>query len=256
MKALDDILRERTFDREDSYTGRLNVCFQPDSFADFHEHLEFSEVFAKFTRNDRFRGLDVARLWSLILNLKQVLSRVDGAVAELGVYKGHSSAVIGHYARQFGRRMYLLDTFSGFVQEQIESPLSQTAKHAFRDVSLEYAQETVGASELFEWIVGPFPDSITPALQDEKYSFVSLDCDLYDPILAGLRFFYPRLSPGGLIFVHDYSSGHWPGATRALDQFVEEAGAGHVLLPDKSGSAVVIRPNAPKGRHSGSRDPE
>jgi len=250
MKALDEILQERTFDREPSYTDRLNICFQPDSFADFQQHQEFGEIFSKFTRNDRFRGMDVARLWSLLLNLKQVLSRVEGAVAELGVYKGHSSAVIGHYANKFGRRMYLLDTFAGFVKEQVESRLSENAKEAFRDVSLEYAQQTVGFSEFFEWIVGPFPESITPALREEKFCFVSLDCDLYEPILAGLRFFYPRLSPGGLIFVHDYSSGHWPGATRAMDQFIDESGAGYVLLPDKSGSAVVARPSAPDRRTS------
>ncbi len=239
MKVLEDILQQRTFDHERTYTDRLNICFQPDSFADFRQHAEFDEVFTKFTRHDRFRGLDIARLWSLVLNLKRILPRVEGAVAELGVYKGHSSAVIGHYAQSFGRRMYLLDTFAGFVKEQVESPLSDNAKEAFRDTSLEYAQATVGSSDLFHWVVGPFPDSITPELKQERFSFVSLDCDLYDPILAGLRFFYPRLNRGGLIFVHDYSSGHWPGATRALDEFLEESGAGHVLLPDKSGSAVV-----------------
>jgi hypothetical protein len=27
--------------------------------------------------------------------------------------------------------------------------------------------------------------------------------------MAALDFFYPRMSPGGLIMVHDYSSGWW-----------------------------------------------
>lgn len=239
MKLLDEILQTRAFDQEVSYNDRINLCFQPDSYADLRQHAEFDEVFARFTRDDRYRGMDIARLWSLVLNLKRVLPRVDGALAELGVYKGHSSAVIGHYARQASRPMYLIDTFAGFVQEQIEDPLSDNAKAAFRDTSLEYAQATVGNDPMFHWIVGAFPGSITPELAAQRFCFVSLDCDLYEPILAGLRFFYPRLNRGGLIAVHDYSSGHWPGATRAVDEFLGESGAGAVLLPDKSGSIVL-----------------
>lgn len=241
MKLLEEVLQQRLFDRERTYSDRLNICFQPDSFADFRQHAEFDEIFVKFTRHDAYRGMDITRLWSLVLNLKHVLARVDGSVAELGVYKGHSSAVIGHYAESFSRRAYFIDTFSGFAKEQIEDPLSDNAKVAFRDTSLEYAQATVGTSPLFTWIVGAFPEAITPELQDERFSFVSLDCDLYEPILASLRFFYPRTNPGGMIFVHDYSSGHWPGATRAVDEFAAETGVAHVLLADKSGSAVFCK---------------
>jgi hypothetical protein len=215
------------------------LCFQPDAFADFGQHPEFGALFEKFTRHDRFRGMDISRLWCLILNLKRVLSRVDGSLAELGVYKGHSSAVIGHFARSVDRRMYLMDTFTGFARQQIESELSDNAKAAFKDTSLEHAKETVGDHPNFRWLVGPFPDSVTPELQADRFSFVSIDCDLYEPILGGLRFFFPRMNKGGLIFVHDYSSGHWPGATKAVDEFVAESGAGCVLLADKSGSAVI-----------------
>jgi hypothetical protein len=46
---------------------------------------------------------------------------------------------------------------------------------------------------------------------------------------------------GGVIFVHDYSSGHWPGATRAVDEFCAHNGLVGVLLPDKSGSIVLCK---------------
>ena len=38
----------------------------------------------------------------------------------------------------------------------------------------------------------------------EKFAFVSLDTDLYKPTLAGLEFFWPRMSKGGFIFIHDF----------------------------------------------------
>ena len=61
-----------------------------------------------------------------------------------------------------------------------------------------------------------------------KFSFVSLDADLYQPILSRLLYsFYPRLAPGGLIFVHDYGSHNWDGC-KAVDEFLEQQKRLHV----------------------------
>jgi len=170
-----------------------------------------------------------------------VLSRVDGAVAELGVYKGHMSAVFSHYAEHFERRMYMVDTFSGFSSEQLEENLDEGKIFAFRDTNVEHAKEVIGNYYNNHWLVGTFPGVVTPELSAENFAFVSLDCDLYEPIKAGLVFFYPRLNAGGMIFVHDYSSGHWPGAKRAVDEFSEKNRLHGVLLPDKSDSLVISK---------------
>lgn len=45
---------------------------------------------------------------------------------------------------------------------------------------------------------GYFPET-AKGLEEERFAFVSLDTDLYQPILAGLEFFWPRLNPGGMI---------------------------------------------------------
>jgi O-methyltransferase len=56
---------------------------------------------------------------------------------------------------------------------------------------------------------------------------------------AGLEFFYPRLSPGGMMIFHDYSNPHWEGAKRAVDEYLPRAIENLVLLPDKSGTAIL-----------------
>jgi hypothetical protein len=91
------------------------------------------------------------------------------------------------------------------------------------------------------YIEGTFPRSITSEAE-RRYAFVSLDCDLYKPMRDGLKFFYEHLSPGGVIFAHDYSSKMWLGAKKAVDEFSAESGAAPVLLPDKSGTAVIRKP--------------
>ena len=80
-----------------------------------------------------------------------------------------------------------------------------------------------------------------PVCKKLKFAFVNLDCDLHKPMLAGLEFFYPRLSKGGMIFLHDYSSGYWEGCKQAIDMFCKQNKCQIVLLPDLSGSAVLVK---------------
>lgn len=46
---------------------------------------------------------------------------------------------------------------------------------------------------------------------------------------------------GGIIFVHDYNSGYWPGATRAVDEFCAKNNVTGCLLPDLAGTYILPR---------------
>ncbi len=59
----------------------------------------------------------------------------------------------------------------------------------------------------------------TAAGVEDAFVFVSLDVDLYQPALAGLEYFYPRMAKGGCIFVHDYFSSRFPGVKKALAEY-------------------------------------
>jgi len=110
----------------------------------------------------------------------------------------------------------------------------------FRDTSIELVKSVIGdASRCCDFVAGRFPDVIPDRCRQRSYAAVSLDCDLYEPMKAGLDFFYPRLNRGGILFLHDYSSGHWPGAKKAVDEFCESSREFVILIPDKSGSAIV-----------------
>lgn len=241
MKILEDIWNERIFAREHCYTDNIGIMLQPSSQVDFNKHPEFVEAFRRWTQEDTFRGLDLVRVWSMVINVKWALSKCSGSIAELGVYRGQSSALLALYAEQFRRKIYLLDTFDGFAAHQHEEDMGEGKKAAFKDATLMDAQRIVGNYADSRWIVGAFPDSVTDEMREDKYAFVSIDCDIYDPIRAGLEFFWPRMEPGGMIFVHDYSSGHWPGATRAVDEFCRQHNAGGCLLPDFAGTFAISR---------------
>ena len=89
---------------------------------------------------------------------------------------------------------------------------------------------------------GNFPNT-AEGLEQERYAFVSLDADLYAPLLAGLEYFYPRLSSGGAILLHDYNNQRFRGASMAVDDFEKKNGAiSLVPLCDLHGSAVILHP--------------
>jgi len=44
-----------------------------------------------------------------------------------------------------------------------------------------------------------------------------LDADLYESTMAGLEWFYPRLSKGGILVSHDYDTSN--GVNLAFEQF-------------------------------------
>jgi hypothetical protein len=95
---------------------------------------------------------------------------------------------------------------------------------------------------------GYFPESTAQIDSDLKYCFVHIDCDLYAPALSALEYFYPRMTPGGFIVIHDYGCMGWDGAERAVDEFFADKPESIVQMPDSAGSAVVRKNRDAKGR--------
>ena len=65
--------------------------------------------------------------------------------------------------------------------------------------------------------------------------------DLEESTLSGLRFFLPRLSPGGYLLLHDCLSPALPGVRAALRRYEQETGSRlhKVPLCDINGTMVI-----------------
>jgi O-methyltransferase len=86
---------------------------------------------------------------------------------------------------------------------------------------------------------GYFPE--TAAGIEDNFAFVSLDADLYQPMLEGLKYFYPRISKGGYIFVHDFFSDIFEGTQRAVLEYQKETDM--IITPLGDLLSVVIGKN-------------
>jgi hypothetical protein len=188
---------------------------------------------------------DVERFLALSLAFDQIHKEgVAGDFAELGVYKGDTAAVLARHARRLGRTLWLLDTFEGFDERDFTG-LDAGRASGFSDTSLEAVSQRVGLENTI-YIDGYFPETASRLPDDRTYCLVNIDTDLYAPIKSGLEYFYPRMEPGGFIFVHDYGSLAWAGVEKAVDEFFADKPECVVSIPDGAGS-VVIRRQRPTG---------
>ena len=231
------------------FSGKSNRLEYPFAFSYHPDSVlrtpslfdKLTRIFERFTQdNEQNNSGDLSRFYSLVLNLEQLKKEgIQGDFAELGVYRGNTSAVLADYAGEMGRKLFLLDTFEGFHPDDIQK---DSDRGVFSDTDIQSVKQLVQHADICTYLIGRFPDSATDELASARFCFVSLDCDLYKPMKAGLEFFYPRMEEGGYMFIHDYSSPHWQDeCTKAVDEFCEEKNIKVVLLPDKSGSAVLRR---------------
>ncbi len=175
--------------------------------------------------------------WFQVERLK--IDQVAGVFVELGVYQGESARIIHHLdpARPF----HLFDTFSGFTALDLQMETGEAATYTpdnFKDTSVQSVLKKIDGNHNIIIHQGYFPQSAVNFTG--QVAMVNLDADLYNPTKAGLEFFYPLLSPGGIIMVHDYNY-RWPGIIRAVDEFVKTIPEHKVILPDISGTVMIIK---------------
>jgi O-methyltransferase len=180
---------------------------------------------------------DYFRYVTLGLAVQRVLDEaIPGALAEVGVWRGETSSFLHRLAPH--RHLYLFDTFAGFPDRDLP-PGREDLR--FRDTSPDAVRRRVGPSAHVILKAGYVPD-VLEEVAGERFAFVLLDLDLFDPTRASLEFFYPRLSRGGYLIVHDYNNeeSEW-ACKRVLDSFLADKPERVVELGDVWGSALIRR---------------
>jgi hypothetical protein len=97
------------------------MAYRPDWDVEFLRYPEMERLSHKWILNNVENNAgDLPRFYALILNVRRILEdNVQGDMAELGVYRGNSAAVLAHYARAAGKTLLLFDTFTGFDRRDL-----------------------------------------------------------------------------------------------------------------------------------------
>ena len=198
--------------------------------------------------------LRALRAYNLALYFDYAL-KFGGPWVECGVYRGFSALLLAKVARMCdagfsGTGLHLIDSFEGLSELTFHDyPKPRKSQEGPPQPKIKLGPPSFKTSvERVRGALGEFPDTaihkgwipeVFGGLPDAMWSFVHVDVDLYEPTLACLEYFVPRLAPGGVIINDDYGSPLLPGAGRAWDLYFEAFGLPFFALD--GGQSVFIR---------------
>ena len=183
---------------------------------------------------DRRMILTIREAYNLYYHLKRT-AELDGDVAELGVYRGGGAKLLK--ACKGPSPLHLFDTFGGMPD--MAAAIDHHGAGDFSDTSEESVRSYLGTDDTVRFHRGVFPASTAGLPADLRFRFVHLDVDLYQSTLDGLRYFHPRLVPGGVLISHDFNSISCPGVRKAFEEYfaqVEEC-----VLPLFDTQCIVVK---------------
>lgn len=172
--------------------------------------------------------------------------KINGNIAEGGVFEGYFARRIN--AAFPDRTLYLFDTFEGFYKHDIKSEhgfISERAGDFNVGITMDILMSRMPNPERIVIRKGYFPETANGV--DDEFVFVNLDFDLYNPTLAGLKYFYSRMVSGGVILVHDYfAPDEWiekglafDNVRPAVDTFCRDNGIHSIPIGDIMSVAIV-----------------
>ena len=172
---------------------------------------------------------------------------IKGAIAEVGCAAGSTTVFLNRYmdAQNIEKTYYAIDTFSGFVSDDIDFEVANRGKArklftAFQVNKKKWFDGTMQQNKIarvcsIEADVNEFDLTTIGPL-----SFALLDVDLYRPTKKALRELYGVLTPGGMMVVDDCDSSNirWDGSDEAYKEFMKEIDQPPQIIHGKLG---VIR---------------
>lgn len=198
--------------------------------------IEFLERYAKLSPDNPYSQDRKYTLRELV----RYVRRIPGAMAECGCYEGASAYFMASSRPE--SVLHLFDSFQGLPSGGSVDAPGASDTPAWRAGDLTASESVLNRNlDGFKnfvvhkgWIPEKFVD-----VKEERFCLVHIDVDLYEPTLASLRFFYPRVSAGGVIVLDDYGFATCPGAHRAVAEFMAEKPEYVLHLP--TGQGVIIR---------------
>lgn len=138
---------------------------------------------------------------------------VAGDVAELGVYKGGTSLMLAEFMSD--RIVHAFDTFNGMPETATKVDVHKAGD--FGDTSLEAVRRAFAGHSNISIHAGFFPATAV-ALVNKKFCLTHFDGDIYQSCKDFISFFWPRMTPGGIMVFDDWEWGNCPGVKKAIDE--------------------------------------
>ena len=179
-------------------------------------------------------GKNQRRIFFRLLK-KIIKQKVPGAILEVGVAEGYTSAfiarVMDHYNSE--KEFHVYDSFKGMpapTKEDGEDRLLSEGDLSVTKGKYKYILKntTFGNLPMIHegWIEDTMPDELP-----DQIAFAYVDVDFYKPTLHALGSIYPRLAPGSVVIIDDYIHPQILGAKKAVDEFMKDKPEALIKIP-------------------------
>lgn len=179
----------------------------------------------------------------MLLETARHVRGVEGHFAECGVRYGKSSLFLMTGAGRDSKKcLHVFDSFEGLSDPGVRD-VKSSGDSEWSKGDLAVPEDIVrrNLAEFGDRVVlhkGWIPDRFNE-VENERFSLVHVDVDLYEPTRDAVAFFYPRMAPGGILICDDYGFASCPGAKQAIDEFFADKPENVLALT--SGQSIVIK---------------
>jgi len=201
---------------------------------------EYLSVWTKFP----YHKNDIHERKFNLYNIAKSLHNIKGDIAECGVFHGGSSFLMLEASLGTNKHLHGFDSFEGLSEPNDKDLNSADFTFKWKKHDMRFDMTTTeknlnkfkGLYTLHKgWIPTRFEE-----VADKTFSLVHIDVDLYEPTMDTLEFFYPRMSPGGVIICDDYGSLACPGAKEAMDKFAAKTSE-KTVIHLTTGQGIIIK---------------
>ena len=193
----------------------------------------FQSAYVKIAAHTLVEQVRCYVLWHLCKHARGV----KGDAAEVGVYKGGTAKLMQIALERSAKDLFLFDTFNGIPHSN--SQVDKHKKGDFADSDIGEVRAFLGNVVGTRLIEGTFPDSAIAIQGRRQFSIVHVDVDVHQSVIACCEYFYPRMTPAGVMVFDDYGFAQCAGARKAVDEFFVGRRSTPIYLP--TGQAIVIK---------------
>lgn len=202
------------------------------------KNLDFNNILTAIKIN---KSLYLSKYFIYVKDLK-------GDFLECGVLKGFSSYLLRSLEDKLFKNTinnyFLIDSFEGLsdILEEDKPIDTNFPQHKKGDLSIDIKEVEILFKKFknMHLIKGWIPKVFELLDENNKYKFVHLDVDLYQPTIDSLDYIYDKVVKGGIIITDDYQSPLFPGNQKAWEKYFKSKNI-HSWLGLPSGQAVIIK---------------
>lgn len=223
----------------DSFNYRKDGLFTTHN-VEFLDDPKFKQAYKLGESTNSFKGIE----WRIHVAcwFADNVKNLEGDFVECGVHLGGTSLAVADYVKfkSLPKKFYLFDTFEGLANEYISDSEKEKGFDKNRWGYFDcYAQvEKTFNDYNVKLVKGKVPDSLDGAGVD-SVAYLHIDMNCAYPEVEALKYFWPKMVPGGIVILDDYGWMFHIEQKQAIDVYAKQEGISIMTLP--TGQGIIMK---------------